>query len=220
MISCKTHLAACKTSIHTQAFAKLFRHEVIRHHGLPYELVSDCNARFTSYLMREVCRLLENWQAMSTAFHPQTDGQSERVNRVLEEMLREYVCPFHDDWEEHLDMAEFAIKNAWQESVQDTSFMLMTYAQHPLTYLTLRTHSHVPAAAECTEKMQASTEHARLCMESAQQKQKGYADKGRRDVTYEVCEQLMLNTKSVRNRTPGCPKLMPRWPIQGVKEGW
>ena len=209
-LSKMTHLAACKTSIDTQAFAKLFRHEVIRHHGLPYEFVTDRDARFTSYFMREVCRLLKFQQAMSTAFHPQTDGQTERANRVLEEMLRQYVSPFHDDWDEHFDMVEFAINNAWQQSVQDTPFML-TYGQHPLTYLTLQTHSHVPAAAEFAEKMQASTEHAKLCMESAQQRQKTYADKGRRDVTFEAGEQLMLNTKNVRNKNPGCPKLMPRW---------
>ena len=78
-----THLAACKTSIGTQAFAKLLRHDVIRLHGLPCEFVSDRDSRFTSNFMREVCRLLNVEQALSTAFHPQTDGQTERVNRRI-----------------------------------------------------------------------------------------------------------------------------------------
>ena len=72
-----THLAACKPSIDIQAFAKLSRL-----HGLPYEFVSD--SRFTSNFMREVCRLFNVKQAMSAAFHPQTDGQTERVSRTLE----------------------------------------------------------------------------------------------------------------------------------------
>ena len=75
-LSKMTHLAACKTSIDTCAFAKLFRREVIRLHGLPYEFVSDRDGRFTSNFMREVCRLLNVKQAMSTAYHPQTDGQT------------------------------------------------------------------------------------------------------------------------------------------------
>ena len=51
---------------------------------------------------------------MSTAFHPQTDGQTERVNRSLEDMLRHYVNPMLNDWDDHLDAVEFAVNNAWQ----------------------------------------------------------------------------------------------------------
>lgn len=205
-----THLAACKTSIGTQAFAKLLRHEVLRLHGLPYEFVSDRDGRFTSNFMREVCRLLNIQQAMSTAYHPQTDGQTERTNRTLEDMLRQYVNPFHDDWDDHLDMAEFAINDAWQESVQETPFML-NYGQHPLNFLSLQTHSHVPAAADFTENMRLGLERAKDCLERAQQRQKTYADRGSRDVNYDEGADLMLNTKNVRYRSPGTPKFMPRW---------
>ena len=156
-LSKMTHLVACKTSIDTQDFAKMVTHEVIRLHGIPYEFVNDCDARFTSNFMREVCWLLRIQQAMSTAYHPQTDGQTERANRVLEEMLRHYVSPYHDDWDEHLDMAEFAINDAWQEFVQGTPFML-TYGQHPFNSLTVQTHSHVPAAVAFTENMRLSIE--------------------------------------------------------------
>jgi len=107
--------------------------------------VSDRDGRFSSRFMREVCRMHNIKQAMSTAYHPQTDGQTERANRALEEMLRHYVSPTHDDRDEHLDMAEFAINDAWQESVQGTPFMLI-YGQHPLNFLSLQNHSHVPAA--------------------------------------------------------------------------
>ena len=189
-----THLAACKTSIGTQAFAKLFRHEIFRLHGLPYEFASDRDGRFTSQFMREACRLLNIKQAMSTANHPQSDGQTERANRTLEEMLRQYVSPLHDDWDEHLDMAEFAINDAWQESVQETPFML-NYGQHPCNFLSLQTHSHVPAAAEFTENMHCGTERAKELLQRAQERQKAYADKGRREVTDEVGDKLLLDTK-------------------------
>ena len=125
-------------------------------------------------------------------------------------MLRQYVNPFHTDWDEHLDMAEFAINDAWQESVQETPFM-SNYGQHPLNFLSLQTYSQVPAAADFTENMRLGIEHAQDCLERAQQRQKTYTDPGSRDVNYDVGADLMLNTKNVRYRSPGTPKLMPRW---------
>ena len=156
------HLVACKSAIGAEAFAKLLRHEVLRLHGNMYETVSDRDGRFTSKCIRKVCRLLNIRQAMSSAYHPQTDGQTERTNRVLEDMLRHYVSPTHHDWDEHLDMAEFAINDAWHESVQETPFML-NHGQHPLNFLSLQTHAHkchVPAAAAFTTNMQLGTERA------------------------------------------------------------
>ena len=60
------------------------------------------------------------------------------------------MSPSHDDWDDHLDMAKFASNDAWQESVQEAPFML-NYGQHPLKFVSLQTHSHVPAAVEFTD---------------------------------------------------------------------
>ena len=204
------HLVACKTAIGAEAFAKLLRREVLRLHGNPYEIVSDRDGRFTSKYMREVCRLCNIKQAMSTAYHPQTDGQTERANRVLEQMLRQYVSPTHDDWDDHLDMIEFAVNDAWQESVQETPFML-NYGQHPLNFLSMQTHSGVPAAATFVGDMRQNCERAIECLKRAQRRQKAYADLHRREVTYKVGDKVLLNTKNVRWRSPGAPKLMPRF---------
>ena len=107
-------------------------------------------------------------------------------------------------------MAEFAINDAWQESVKATPFML-NYGQHPLNFLSVQTHSQVPAAASFTEDMQLGQERAVECLKRAQQRQKAYADKGRRDVTHNVREKLLLSTRNVRWKSLGAPKLMPRW---------
>ena len=204
------HLVACKTAIGAEAFAKLLRREVLRLHGNPYEIVSDRDGRFTSKYMREVCRLCNIKQAMSTAYHPQTDGQTERANRVLEQMLGQYVSPTHDDWDDHLDMIEFAVNDAWQESVQETPFML-NYGQHPLNFLSMQTHSGVPAAATFVGDMRQNCERAIECLKRAQRRQKAYADLHRQEVTYKVGDKVLLNTKNVRWRSPGAPKLMPRF---------
>ena len=71
----------------------------------------------------------------STAYHPQTDGQTERADRTLEQYLRHYTAGMQDDWDEFLSSAEFATNNAFQESVQNTPFVL-NYGRHPRTPLT------------------------------------------------------------------------------------
>ena len=200
-LSKMVHIASCRIQINAVEFVELFKHEVFRLHGLPYELVSDRDTRFTSHYMREVCRLMSVKQSMSTAYHPQSDGQTERSNRTLEEMLRHYVVPVHDDWDTLLDYVECAINDSWQESTQETPFML-NYGQHPLNALSLDTHSDVPAAIAHTVKWQDAVERAKECLHRAQQRQKAYADQKRRDITYKVGDDLLLNTKNFVRAAP------------------
>ena len=86
MILRPTHSTA--TAVDT---AKLFMDAVVRLHGVPRVIVSDRDTRFTSNFWKEICRLMGTSLAMSSAFHPQTDGQTERANRSIEEMMRAYV---------------------------------------------------------------------------------------------------------------------------------
>jgi len=104
------HFAPSKGTISATEFADLFMSEIFRRHGLSEILISDRDPRFTSQFFTAICQHLGIKQAMSTAFHPQTDGQTERTNRTLEEMLRHYVSPTQDDWDLKLHCAEFAVK--------------------------------------------------------------------------------------------------------------
>jgi hypothetical protein len=99
--------------------ARLFNDTVFKHHGLPSELILDRDPRFTSKFWTELTRLLGTKLKMSTAFHPQTNGQTERSNRVLEDYLRHYISPSQNDWDEWLPQAEFSVNNAWQELISD-----------------------------------------------------------------------------------------------------
>ena len=91
--------------------AKLFVDAVVRVHGLPKVIVSDRDTRFTSHFWREVHRVMGTTLAMSSDFHPQTDGQTERANWSIEEMFRAYVGKRQNDWDERLGMVEFAYNN-------------------------------------------------------------------------------------------------------------
>ena len=84
---------------------------------------SDGGPQFNNLFWKEVNALTGMKRKLSSsAYHPQTDGQTERTNRTLEEMLRAYVQPDQNGWDEHLACAEFAINNSWQESVKNTPF--------------------------------------------------------------------------------------------------
>ena len=127
--------------------ARLFVDHVFRYHGLPREFISDRGSQFTSRFFRELCKIWDIKQCFSTAYHPQSNGQAERMNRVVEDLIRHYVSPTQDDWDEHLPQIEFAINNAHHEGLKSTPFY-MNYRRHPSTPLTVqlptRSMSHPP----------------------------------------------------------------------------
>ena len=130
------HLVPTTEALDARGFAVLFVNNVVRLHGLPATLISDRGPQFNNKFWESTCELLGMDKRMSSAFHPQTDGQTERTNCTLEEMLRAYVCNEHNDWDEKLACAEFAINNSWQEAVRSTPFFV-NYGQHSLTPATI-----------------------------------------------------------------------------------
>jgi len=170
--------------------------------------VSDRDPRFTGRFMKTLLGILCTKQRLSTAFHPQTNGQTERMNRTLEGMLRHYVGPHHQDWDNHLAMAEFAMNNAYQESIKTTPFRLV-FNKDPPTPLSMgRTESSVPAATDFANQMQQSLVNAEKCLDAACQHQKRYADEHRRPQSFKIGDEVLLSSKNVRLLTKSTPKLL------------
>lgn len=209
-----THFVPTVTSVTAEDTAKLFIKHVVRLHGLPDNIVSDRDPRFTSAFWAEVCSRLGIKRKMSTAFHPQTDGQTERMNRTLEDMLRHYVSPTQDDWDEHLDMAEFAINNTLQASTNATPFFL-NYGVHPVTPGTVQLqnikNTKAPSSEQFTKDMQANLEKAMQSLQAARSRQKRYADSKRRDVRFQLKDKVMLSTKNIPLKAVGTRKLLPKF---------
>ena len=121
---------------------------------------------------------------MSTANHPQTDGQTERMNCVLQDMLRHYVNKHHDDWDEYLATAEFAINNSKSSSTEETPFML-NYGRHPYVPANMTEHlrdavlwqkdQYVPAANMFIDRMSKAITLAKEHMYAAREQQSKYA---------------------------------------------
>ena len=124
------HLVAVPESINASACTRVFIDTIFLLHGLPRELVSDRGPRSTAEFRRSVFKTLGTRLQMSTSDHPETDGQTKRANRVLEEILRGYVHLF-TNWSEFLPMVEFAINNSVHASTTHTPFFV-NGLRHPL----------------------------------------------------------------------------------------
>jgi hypothetical protein len=145
---------------------------------------------------------------MSSHYHPETNGQTERMNRIIEEMLLHFVAPHQKDWNIHLPTCEFAINNATHESTQYSPFYL-TYGYHPLTPATIINPTQVPAAQELHEQITRDLEAAKDYLQAAQQRQKGYYDQSRRVQTFAEGDMALLSTKNIGLQ--GRSKLLPRY---------
>lgn len=151
----------------------------------------------------------------STAFHPQTDGQTERAHRTLEEILRSYVSVRHDDWDQRLAAAEFAINNAPNASSGESPFYL-NYGFHPLTPATLGLHrldrTSNQAATDFLRRMHGDLVTAKGLLEHARERQARYANTKREDVSFSVGDSVLLSTANLKLKTDGpASKFNPRW---------
>lgn len=224
------HLVPTQTTVSALDTAKLYINNVFRHHGFQTDWVSDRDPRFTSDFWTEVCKLVGTKVQMSTAFHPQSDGQTERVNRVVEELLRAYVTPSQSNWDELLPLVEYAINNSKHTSTQETPFYLNS-GQHPLNPLTMGSRgpsrtvrtvgkSRLPAAETFVKNIHEAVHQAKMNLKAAQDRQKAYADENRREVQFAAGDKVLLKTKHLNIKTTGVRKLLPKWigPFPVVKK--
>ncbi|GJP32687.1 hypothetical protein CLOM_g17288 [Closterium sp. NIES-68] len=115
----------------TEETAQLFVCYIISQHGISTSLISDRNPKFTSKFWKELMSLLGTKLAMSSAYHPQIDGQTERLNQIVEQLLRAACNDELSKWDLHLPVLEFAYKNVTHVATRQTSFFLC-YELHPL----------------------------------------------------------------------------------------
>ena len=111
------HFLPVRLDYSMDRLAELYVSEIVRLHGIPLSIVSDRNPRFTSRFWKKLQSAFSTRLNFSTAFHPQTDGQSERVIQVLEDMLRGCVLDFPGSWDRYIPLMEFAYNNSYQSSI-------------------------------------------------------------------------------------------------------
>ena len=209
-LSKMVHFAPCWNDVGAQEFAQIFLRDIFSKHGLPLEIVSDRGTQFTSKFWKIVAKMLGVKQCLSSSRRPQSDGQTERTNRTLKDMLRHFVSPSQDDWDLRLPCCEFAINNAWNQSTGSTPFFLNS-GEHPRSPINVDVVCKLPVADAFVGRIKNAVSRARDSLLYAQQRmQKNYNAKHRAE-SFEVGEFAYLSPKGLLLSTVGSKKLSSRW---------
>ena len=172
--------------------AKLYVNEVIRLHGVPISMVSDRDPRFTSRLWPCLQRALGTEVNLSTAFHPQTDGQSERTIQTLEDLLRSCVLEFGGNWEDLLPLVEFTYNNSYQATIGMAPYEALygRKCRTPVCWDEIGERKLLGP-----EMVQITTDKVRIIrqrMKEAQDRQKSYSDNRRRPLEFQIGDRVFL----------------------------
>ncbi|GJV04613.1 reverse transcriptase domain-containing protein [Tanacetum coccineum] len=186
------HFLAIREDYSTEKLAKIYIDEIVARHGVPVSIISDRDGRFTSRCWQTVQKALGTRLDMSTAYHPQTDGQSERTIQTLEDMLRACVIDFGGSWDVHLPLAEFSYNNSYHSSIRCAPFEAL-YRRKCMSPI-LRTEIEESSLIG-PELVQETTDKVVLIKEkvkAARDRQKSYANNRCKPLEFEVGDRVML----------------------------
>ena len=195
------HYEPVKVTIDAPELAEVIIDMVVRHHSLPDSIISDRGAIFTSKFWSLLCYFLGIKQRLSTAFHPQTDGQTKRQNSTMEAYLRAFVNFEQNDWARLLPMAEFAYNNAKNASTGHTPFELNCGFHPRMSY---EEDVDPRSQSKSADKLSAELRELMIvCQENlyhAQELQKRAHDKGVKPQSYAPGEKVWLNSKYIKTK--------------------
>jgi Integrase zinc binding domain/Chromo (CHRromatin Organisation MOdifier) domain len=207
------HFIPISASYSPGKLAEVYIKHIVRLHGIPKSIISDRDPRFTSRFWQALHEALGSKLKFSTAYHPQTDGQSERTIQTLEDMLRACVLDFKGNWDQYLPLAEFAYNNSYHSSIQMAPFEALygRKCRSPICWTEMSERLLIG-----TEIVDKTSERIKLIKErllAAQSRQKSYADKRRRPLEFEVGDHVFLKISPVTGvgRTLKRKKLSPRY---------
>ncbi|GJY27322.1 putative reverse transcriptase domain-containing protein [Tanacetum coccineum] len=171
---------------------RLYMKEVVTRHGVPVSIISDCDGRFMSLFWKALHEALGTRLDMSTAYHPETDGQSERTIQTLEDMLCACVIDFGKSWDTHLPLVEFFYNNSYQTSIKAAPFKAL-YGQKcrsPVCWAEVGDAQLTGPEIihETTEKIV----QIKSMIQAARDRKKSYTDLKRKPMDFQVGDRVML----------------------------
>ena len=197
------HFVPCSTTTTADDLATLFINNIFKLHGLPKQVISDRGPQFISRFWNAFCSKLNIKVSLSSAFHPQTDGQTERVNQTLEQYLRCYLSYNQDNWVSLLPLAEFAYNNAANASTNISPFFA-NYGFHPKMddcQISLPDNPTL-APLDKAEEIKEILKSLKSSLAQAQESHKTVADRKRLDKTFSTGSQVWLNSKNIKTTRP------------------
>ena len=209
----QAHFIPVKTTYKPPDYAEIYLSQIIRLHGIPKVIISDLGPQFIAHFWHKMQTDLGTQLIHSTAYHPQTSGQTERVNQILEDLLRACVLSAKGSWEKWLPLAEFSYNNSYQESIQMSPFEALygRRCRTPANWIESgeRRLYGVDFVDEAAKQVQIIQKH----ILAAQSRQKSYVDTRRRPLEFKVNDYVYLKVSPMRNvkRFGMKRKLSPRF---------
>ena len=198
-----SHFIPCREEINAEGTAALYAKHIFPSHGLPSKIISDRDPRFVSRFTRELCNILGIKQNISMAYHPRTDGQSERTNQWLEQYLHFWTNAWQDNWATYLPMAEFTHNNWPNETTHESPFfLLMGYNPHADW---IDRPSPIPQVALRLDQFKQARKRVEELMIKAQKSWVKHKDTPK----YKVGDQVWLEGRQLCTNQP-TTKLAPR----------
>jgi len=195
----------CKETIDSEGVAQLYLTHVLPHYGLPKKIISDRDPRFTSRFGKELCRLLDIRQNISTAYHPQTDGASERANQSLEQYLRMFCGTQQNNWHAWLPIAQYT-KNSWPSATTKKAPFDLLVGYTPRVHQPTRS-TDIPTL----EKHLTNIKEAREATQEAQRKaQDSWIKQKPRYKPFAIGDRVWLEGTNLNLPANVTPKLSPR----------
>lgn len=189
-------------SSNTKDLAYMFFKTVIAQHGLPTKLISDRDKLFTSNFWKCLMETMKVKQSLSTAFHPQSDGQTEILNQILEQYLRSYVNYQQNDWVEWLPLAQWAYNSSDIENIKMSPFRA-NYGFDPVIKIHATQSVNAPAATAHATKITEIQKHLQKEWIFLQNRMKHYADKKRLPAPIlEEGHKVYLLRKNIKTKRP------------------
>nr|ABB47442.1 retrotransposon protein, putative, Ty3-gypsy subclass [Oryza sativa Japonica Group] len=202
-----------KTTYGGNKLAELYFARIVSLHGVPKKIVSDRGSQFTSHFWKKLQEELGTRLNFSTAYHPQTDGQTERLNQILEDMLRACVLDFGKTWDKSLPYAEFSYNNSYQASIQMAPYEALYGRKCRTPLLWDQVGESQVFGTDILREAEAKVRTIRDNLKMAQSRQKSYADNRRRDLEFAADDFVYVRVTPLRGvhrfRTKG--KLAPRY---------
>jgi len=190
-----THFVATIEGTSAEGLTRLFQNNVWKLHGLPENMILDQGPQFAAELTKELNQMLGIETKLFTAFHPQTDGQTEWMNQELEQYLRLFVEHRQKDWPEWLTSAEFAVNNKTHTATKMSPFMA-NYGRELRMGGDIRKKGKVESATEFVERMKKVHKEAGTALKKTQEEMKRYADRNRREIEkWKKRDKVLLSTK-------------------------
>nr|GEX71658.1 hypothetical protein [Tanacetum cinerariifolium] len=197
----------------TKKLARLYLKEIVCKHGVPVSIISDRDLIFASRFWKSLQESLGMSVDMSTAYHPQTDGQSERTIQTLEDMLRACVIDFGNGWDKHLPLAEFSYNNSYHASIKAAPFEALygRKCRSPVCWSEVGDAQLTgPELIRETTEMIVQIKNRLL---AARSRQKSYTDVRHKPLEFEVGDRVMLKVSPWKGviRFGKRGKLSPRY---------